>query len=229
MTYTWDINTGYATKGGKYRTEREFSLIKKHLPNKKMKILDIGGGSGRFAVPLSQAGHCVTVIDINAEALSILRNRNNNIEIINENFENFENDSLFDMVLMIESMQYFSDLHLLFSKIRSMINLRANVIFTAPNANSLKYKIRKLIPHTHYPGVRDYKTYKELLIDCGFEIVDIDAFNWLPFRVNTNSLLVPYFAKLEKTFHLNRWLTQGPELLFCARKISMPSDIVEEH
>jgi|LGVE01.1.fsa_nt_gb 2-polyprenyl-3-methyl-5-hydroxy-6-metoxy-1,4-benzoquinol methylase len=190
------------------------------MPDRKMKILDIGGGSGRFAIPLTEMGHCVTVIDINEEALSILCNRNDNIEIINDNFEKFKNDGLFDMVLMIETISYFSDLSLIFNKIHSMINVGANVIFTAPNANSLKYKIRQLIPHYHYPGVRDYKTYKKLLIDCGFEIVDINAFNWLPFRVNTNSLLVPFFAEMEQVFHLNRWLTQGPELLFCARKIS---------
>ena len=58
MTYIWDINTGYATKGGKYKTEREISFIKKHMPDRKTKILDIGGGSGRFAIPLTQMGHC---------------------------------------------------------------------------------------------------------------------------------------------------------------------------
>ena len=222
MTYIWDINTGYATKGGKYKTEREISLIKKHMPDRKMKILDIGGGSGRFAIPLSQMGHCVTVIDINDEALSILRNRNDNIGIINDNFENFKNDCYFDMVLMIETMGNFLDLCLIFNKIHSMIDIGGNVIFTALNANSLKYKIRQLIPHYHYPGIHDYKTYRKLLIDCGFEIVDASGFNWLPFRVNTNSVLVPFFAKMEQSFQLNRWLTQGPELLFCARKSSYP-------
>ena len=220
MTYIWDINTGYATKGGKYKTGREICFIKKHMPDRKMKILDIGGGSGRFAIPLSQMGHCVTVIDINEEALSILCNRNDDIEIINDNFENFKTDGLFDMVLMIETIGNFSDLSLIFNKIHSMINIGGSVIFTAPNANSLKYKIRQLIPHYHYSGVHDYKTYKKLLIDRGFEIIDVSAFNWLPFRVNTNSTLVPFFAKLEQVFRLNRWLTQGPELLFCARKSS---------
>lgn len=122
------------------------------------------------------------------------------------------------MVLMIEVVGNFSDLCLIFNKIHTMLNIGGIVIFTAMNANSVKYKIRQLISHYDYPGVRDYKTYKNLLTDCGFEIVDINAFNWLPFRVNTNSVLVPFFAKLEQIFCLNRWLTQGPELLFCVRK-----------
>ena len=165
-------------------------------------------------------GHCVTVIDINEEALSVLYNRNDHIEIINDNFENFENDRLFDMILMIEILPYFSDLSLIFNKIHSMSSLGATVILTVPNANSVKHKLRRLISHSPFPGIRDYKTYKKLLIDYDFEIVDINSFNWLPFRNISNSPLVPFFAKLEETFHLNRWLTQGPELLFCARKSS---------
>ena len=161
--------------------------------------------------------------------MSILHNRNDDIKIVNDNFEDFKKDDLFDMVLMIEALGYFSDLCLIFNKIHSTLNIGSIVIFTALNTNSFKYKIRKLFSHCHYPGVCDYKMYRKMLIDCGFETVDVSAFNWLPFRSKTNSVLVPFFAKLEQVFCLNRWLSQGPELLFCARKISMPSDIVEEH
>lgn len=38
-------------------------------------VLDCGGGSGTFAVPLAQAGATVTVVDISADALATLRRR----------------------------------------------------------------------------------------------------------------------------------------------------------
>lgn len=38
-------------------------------------VLDCGGGSGSFAVPLAQAGAAVTVVDISADALATLRRR----------------------------------------------------------------------------------------------------------------------------------------------------------
>jgi S-adenosylmethionine-dependent methyltransferase len=38
-------------------------------------VLDCGGGSGSFAVPLAQAGARVTVVDISADALATLRRR----------------------------------------------------------------------------------------------------------------------------------------------------------
>jgi S-adenosylmethionine-dependent methyltransferase len=38
-------------------------------------VLDCGGGSGRIAVPLAQAGARVTVVDISVDALAVLRRR----------------------------------------------------------------------------------------------------------------------------------------------------------
>jgi SAM-dependent methyltransferase len=38
-------------------------------------VLDCGGGTGRFAVPLAQIGAIVTVVDVSADALAILRRR----------------------------------------------------------------------------------------------------------------------------------------------------------
>ncbi len=40
-----------------------------------LRVLDVGGGSGTFAVPLAQAGHDVTVVDPSADALATLRRR----------------------------------------------------------------------------------------------------------------------------------------------------------
>ena len=38
-------------------------------------VLDVGGGSGMFAVPLARLGHEVTVVDPSADALATLRRR----------------------------------------------------------------------------------------------------------------------------------------------------------
>lgn len=41
----------------------------------RMKIVDVGGGSGGFAVPLAELGHQVTVVEPSANALASLRRR----------------------------------------------------------------------------------------------------------------------------------------------------------
>ncbi|MEU2351316.1 methyltransferase domain-containing protein [Modestobacter sp. NPDC049651] len=40
-----------------------------------LRVLDVGGGSGMFAVPLAQLGHAVTVLDPSADALATLARR----------------------------------------------------------------------------------------------------------------------------------------------------------
>jgi S-adenosylmethionine-dependent methyltransferase len=40
-----------------------------------LRVLDVGGGSGMFAVPLATLGHEVTVVDPSADALATLRRR----------------------------------------------------------------------------------------------------------------------------------------------------------
>ena len=40
-----------------------------------LRVLDLGGGSGMFAVPLARLGHDITVVDPSADALATLRRR----------------------------------------------------------------------------------------------------------------------------------------------------------
>ena len=40
-----------------------------------LRVLDVGGGSGIFAVPLARLGHEVTVVDPSADALATLARR----------------------------------------------------------------------------------------------------------------------------------------------------------
>lgn len=44
-------------------------------PGRQLRILDCGGGSGAYAVPLAAGGAEVTVVDISADALATLRRR----------------------------------------------------------------------------------------------------------------------------------------------------------
>lgn len=43
--------------------------------DQKLTVLDVGGGTGGFAVPLAEAGHRVTVVDANPDALAALTRR----------------------------------------------------------------------------------------------------------------------------------------------------------
>src|SRR5690242_15627392 len=51
------------------------ALERVSAPDRGPELLDCGGGSGTYAVPLAVAGADVTVVDISADALATLRHR----------------------------------------------------------------------------------------------------------------------------------------------------------
>jgi S-adenosylmethionine-dependent methyltransferase len=76
-----DTAPGRAAPGGASgRLALVFRLLLDALPSVTprdavARVLDCGGGSGTFAVPLARAGAQVTVVDISADALATLRRR----------------------------------------------------------------------------------------------------------------------------------------------------------
>ncbi len=48
--------------------------LDKHA-DRELTVLDVGGGTGGFAVPLAEAGHAVTVVDASPDALAALTRR----------------------------------------------------------------------------------------------------------------------------------------------------------
>lgn len=58
MNYNWDVSDplAYNNKMGHYKTKIENDFILKYLTKGCNTILDIGGGSGRFAIPIYNLG-----------------------------------------------------------------------------------------------------------------------------------------------------------------------------
>ncbi|GIF48577.1 2-polyprenyl-3-methyl-5-hydroxy-6-metoxy-1,4-benzoquinol methylase [Asanoa ferruginea] len=62
------------------RTAVVWQVLRRELdraPEGGFTILDVGGGTGGFAVPLAEAGHRVTVVDASPDALAALNRRAN--------------------------------------------------------------------------------------------------------------------------------------------------------
>jgi S-adenosylmethionine-dependent methyltransferase len=67
------VSTHYAASG---RQRLVWQLLSDALPAvPEPSVLDCGGGSGSFAVPLAESGAVVTVVDISPDALATLRRR----------------------------------------------------------------------------------------------------------------------------------------------------------
>jgi S-adenosylmethionine-dependent methyltransferase len=60
------------------RTAVVWNVLHRELqrhPDRELTVLDVGGGTGGFAVPLAEAGHRVTVVDASPDALAALTRR----------------------------------------------------------------------------------------------------------------------------------------------------------
>ncbi|GGK70399.1 methyltransferase domain-containing protein [Mangrovihabitans endophyticus] len=60
------------------RTAAVWAVLRRELQrhaDRPMTVLDVGGGTGGFAVPLAEAGHRVTVVDASPDALAALTRR----------------------------------------------------------------------------------------------------------------------------------------------------------
>jgi S-adenosylmethionine-dependent methyltransferase len=60
------------------RTAAVWAVLRRELgrqPGRELTILDVGGGTGGFAVPLAESGHRVTVVDASPDALAALTRR----------------------------------------------------------------------------------------------------------------------------------------------------------
>jgi S-adenosylmethionine-dependent methyltransferase len=69
--------TGSATAGGPVHAalRAEVERVRTHRPDRAPQVLDVGGGSGGWAVPLARLGCAVTVVDRSPNALAALDRR----------------------------------------------------------------------------------------------------------------------------------------------------------
>src|ERR1035437_5460338 len=77
INYQWDDENskGYYNKSGFYKTKTEFQFIKSHISSGQKNVLDMGGGSGMFALPLIRDGYNVTVVDLESAAIELCKKK----------------------------------------------------------------------------------------------------------------------------------------------------------
>jgi SAM-dependent methyltransferase len=115
---------------GRLEFEVNKSWIQRHLPPPGAKVLDLGGGPGRYSIWLAQLGYRVTLADLSSDLLEIARAKASETQIEIDSFVQTNavdlkelTDGSFDAVLCMGPMYHLLD----------GVTARANQLFQARN------------------------------------------------------------------------------------------------
>jgi ubiquinone/menaquinone biosynthesis C-methylase UbiE len=218
---------------GQYLTSVEASFIDKCLQKETNihSILDVGGGTGRFAIPLEGKGFKVTLIEVQSSPLWWLKTRSPSISgiLISSQIRVWPiKDSSIDFVLAIQIPPVRTDWF--WQECHRVLRSGGFVIICFSNSHSYKgllYKTRLLLKAFFLKrGKRAYGNYyllsaKDLIKtieDNKFQLELALGYNWLPLTRDSNFFLIPFWGILEKKLGLGRNFTfQSPWVLFQAR------------
>lgn len=227
--YRYDIDNPlvYANAMGRYKTERQLSFIRQILPGNTLRILDMGGGGGRVAIPLAQFGHDVTVIDIAAEALDLLTSRiGHTVAVACCDLMSFAPSQTFDVALVIDTLKYVSEASVTqaFARVNSFLSPGGLIIVAEINRGSWRNRLSERAGRRDgfQYNIATAEGYRRALADAGFELVRERGFLWMPLPFNSDTKLVGAFERVEAALHLGRWVRQSPWLLIAARKVGPP-------
>jgi 2-polyprenyl-3-methyl-5-hydroxy-6-metoxy-1,4-benzoquinol methylase len=217
--YVWDEHNprGYGNRMGRYRTRLEWEFMARHLGRPPLRVLDVGGGSGRLGTLLHSLGHKVTVVDHNHAAVQMARAKG---------FERAEVCDLlqfdgrhFDVVTCMEVIEYFKDCAPVLAKCAEFLQPGGIFLFCVINARSWRFRLRHLkrsdCPASAFSPVE----VERACAAAGLEIVERRGFQWCLAPASSDSRLVSISAAVEKWFGLNRWHSQSPWLLYAARRL----------
>lgn len=94
------------------------ALLARHLPERRLRVLDLGGGSGIEALPLAQQGHHVTLVDYSSEMLAAaqraateagLAHQINLVQATLGDVPGLFPEPVFDLILFHNVIQYVGD------------------------------------------------------------------------------------------------------------------------
>ena len=196
ITIAYDsVASLYDVKANQSFYEKEKAILSKFLKNNNRRnVLDIGGGTCRFYDVLAGEEEYIA-LDISRKMLEIGR-RTHPIEAIVADAEHLPIiPGRFDLVVMLEILQFLPKPDLTFREIRRIMGGSGVAIVTIPNVFwSIPVKIMLLLGLTYWPGyskeTRTVEQYEHAILDADMEIQETDGFKMLP--------LFPIVSKLVK-------------------------------
>lgn len=231
-TYFKKVQDSYKCALGKYLTKIEFAFINKQLDsfkNKKIKILDVGGGDGRHAAVLVSSGYHVDILEYDDPPIRELKKRNYKYKIVKgdgNKLSNYFPKNKYDVILAIQLDACTDKKHFknFLSQVFDTLKDDGIFIFTGTNTFSIFGLIRllssrsrnptpfwKIYDRTYFYMKKNTKKY--------FDIIEMKGYRFAPVRrFSDNLTVIKFFEWFEKFFFLYKLPFAAPWILFSVKK-----------
>ena len=219
--YWWDIAN--ATKMGEYLTRKERELINSFLENSNISTcLDVACGSGRFSIPISQHGINIVAVDYDLVPLRKLKDKTRGggekIMIIRGDMAKLPfKESSFDCIVSVQTVDHL-DVKNLVGECNKLLRKRGFLLFTMSNKHSYKKYIHRILSSYRTFYRYPFDEIMSYLEEEGFEVLKCTGYSWIPFKRNSNSILIGFFEFLENILRLSHFPAISPAVFFIANK-----------
>jgi ubiquinone/menaquinone biosynthesis C-methylase UbiE len=197
------------TRMGKYLTKMEREFISQSLLQLRVKTaMDIGAEAGRFSLLAGNGRLEMVSIDIDGYALRRLKLKNRGVSIIQADARMVPvRDSVFDVVFMVEVLDYIPELGAVMGECRRILKVNGAFFFSFGNRSSLKSRIKRLTGKSYR---HSFCEVMRCLIEHKFSAKKLMGYNWLPMGRTSESYFVWLFAFAERILGLTRLPHSSP-------------------
>ena len=204
---------------GKYLTQMETQFIHNSVNlTHANAIMDIGAEAGRFSQVPTDKEATIVSLDIDSYGLKRLHLKTKQANVIQADARKIPlKDETFDVIFMIETLDYIPELNETLAEIHRTLKSNASLILSFGNKSSLKSKLRELRGKSY---MHSYRNVLQSILKTGFTVKRKMGYSWLPFGRTSQNRLVPLLTFGERIFGLRRIPSLSPWVIIYAIKRS---------
>jgi ubiquinone/menaquinone biosynthesis C-methylase UbiE len=226
----WAVDVYNRSKIGTYLASKELQYIKDVLQGNAQvqRVLEIGCGSGKIAIPLHREGYEMVGVDIDELPLQLFRRNNGTVRIARGDALDLPfRDGTFDCAMAIELMDSIVNRERSYMEVLRVLKPGGLFLIQFSNKRSvkglvyelyLKVKKRKRTWDDLENYRRDFDQQAAELKDAGFRIINARGYNWNLIPRNSNSRLIDFWRSIESLSRFELLPSLSPLVLVTAIK-----------